>query len=175
MGVTCYDNKSERTFPQFNPRGNEDSTNNKTNQKKIEIKIGKNSIKQIQANHGSEGDDKNINEKKNKKIERKKMGDGGGDSKNIDSIKEIKNYENGNEKEGSFRRPDKDSDINNSQNKKSTTKSYLDLDFNKGKDYYLLCPDCNDLYPTIRDISYDIKKKDFIISYECDCFNNKVT
>ena len=175
MGVTCYDNKSERTFPQFNPRGNEDSTNNKTNQKKIEIKIGKNSIKQIQANHGSEGDDKNINEKKNKKIERKKMGDGGGDSKNIDSIKEIKNYENGNEKEGSFRRPDKDSDINNSQNKKSTTKSYLDLDFNKGKDYYLLCPDCNDLYPTIRDISYDIKKKDFIISYECDCFNNKGT
>jgi hypothetical protein len=170
MGATCSDNRSERAF-QHDQHGKKKFPNDRPNKiKKTKKKVDFKSIKQNKPDPGSEGGEKDINEENNKERERKKMIVCDGNSNNINSIDGKKKYENGKEKESDFNKFHNDSNIiNNIIN--STIKPYSDL--NKDEEYYLLCPDCNGRYPTIKDISYDTKKNDFIISYECYCINNK--
>ena len=163
MGATCSDNRSERAFKP-DSHGKKKFPNDRTNKiKKTKKKVDFKSIKQNKPDPGSEGGEKDINKENNKERERKKMGDRDGNLNNINSIDGKKNYENGKEKESDFNKFHNDSNIINN----------IINSLNKDEEYYLLCPDCNGRYPTIKDISYDTKKNDFIISYECDCFNNK--
>lgn len=175
MGVTCYDNKIKRMAQPIDPPIIIDSTKQKP-RKKIknpvitrDRKVEYNSNNK-KANLVSKEDKRDIPKEKNKEVEGDKKRNGGGNSNNNSSFGKEKNDENANEKDFGFNKIDNGSDIVNNQNKKTTIKWYSDFN---GKDYNLLCPDCNDHYPTIRDISYDTKQKDFSLSYECDCFNNK--
>ena len=62
---------------------------------------------------------------------------------------------------------------NNNKSRTTNNVSYSDLKLSK--DYYLVCPDCKNLYPYIKDLYYDKEKKDFNISYTCECFKGKST
>ncbi len=80
---------------------------------------------------------------------------------NNNENKNNNNYENNNENYSKSI-----NQLNNENNKKSY------LNFNNKDKYYLICPDCQSRYPTFQDINYDREQNDFIISYQCECFNN---
>ena len=80
---------------------------------------------------------------------------------NNNENKNNNNYENNNENYSKSI-----NQLNNENNKKSY------LNFNNKDKYYLICPDCQSRYPTFQDINYDKEQNDFIISYQCECFNN---
>ena len=80
---------------------------------------------------------------------------------NNNENKNNNNYENNNENYSKSI-----NQLNNENNKKSY------LNFNNKDKYYLICPDCQSRYPTFKDINYDGEQNDFIISYQCECFNN---
>ena len=77
------------------------------------------------------------------------------------------------ETKGKWKSKGNSRDESESQYSENNSKLYSNL--NKEKTYYLICPDCKDRYPFIGDIFYDEKQNDFIISYNCDCSNNKET
>ena len=177
MGIKCYDNKSGQTKTEIK-KTKKINSNEKKPLSVRDGKVGHNSNNISIPPHpkdpesGPKKDKKSSSENKKKESEEKKMKNNGGNSYNDNLFKKKKNDQKVYEIDGSCNKNNNISNIiNNSQNKKSIPLSYPDL--NKDKDYHLLCPDCNDHYPTIRDISYDLKKNDFVISYECDCFNNK--
>lgn len=80
---------------------------------------------------------------------------------NNNENKNNNNYENNNENYSKST-----NQLNNENNKKSY------LNFDDEDKYFLICPDCQSRYPTFQDINYDKEQNDFIISYQCECFNN---
>ena len=60
---------------------------------------------------------------------------------------------------------------NNSQ-KKNDNKSNPYLDFNNNSKYFIICPDCKNKVPSIKDTEYDTNRNDFIIEYFCNCIPN---
>ena len=66
-----------------------------------------------------------------------------------------------------------DNNNNESKTTKDTKNNISYFDFNE--ESYIVCPDCKNLYPYIKDLNYDKEKKDFNILYFCDCFKDKKT
>ena len=49
--------------------------------------------------------------------------------------------------------------------------SYKDLKIEN--DYYIVCPKCGNTFPSINKIDYNLKINDFIITYKCECGNER--
>ena len=96
--------------------------------------------------------DKKINKERNK------------DNDNKIKAKVSNDKENQNNKEIEYK---KHNDNEIKANKSQRRKSYQE--FNLSKNYYIVCPECQNFQPYIKDLKYDINKNDISVSYICQC------
>ena len=157
MGTSCSENKKRAII------------------KPIGVDINKNQKKEIKK---TEKEESNINVKILKRTkantEKNDASKPGGSKKKPKSDKGINRIE---ERE---KKKEKKELIDIEENKKkikkiknpNLMKSYLPK-LNIENNYYIVCPSCQLLFPTIKDFEYDKKKKDFKISYICQCNSSK--
>ena len=173
MGASCFDTKKNQNIKirknkifEDNNSSDEDAkykknknTNQKTNKKSESQKI----------NLEEDNKEISIKKKQNRKKEDK--------NENIRDIKKKKenekNNENGNRNENNnFKKikeniEDKKKEIEESKNK-NLMKSYIPK-LKIENNFYIVCPTCKFLFPTIKKFDYDPKEKDFQILYTCKC------
>ena len=178
MGLTCnYEGKkmvdfgdqrrtSRRSksynvnFSPIDNDNNDDDDDEKRDSKKDNVIIEKS-----KNNNNSKPNPKNKNQIKNqnnRNIGQKKIANKGNNK--IPKINKNNSHNdddnNNNEDNNNDNRKDKVNDNNKE-------KSYLD--FNNNSKYYIICPDCKNKVPSIKDAEYDTKRNDFIIEYFCNC------
>ena len=164
----------------FNKNNNKNDKYNRNNNKNDNIKN--------YENMGEDGDNKkNENYKNNKNSNNYEYNKENKISNNYGNNKEHKisnNYENNENYNNNYVNNNENKNNNNNYennnenysksinqlNNENNKKSYLNFD-DEDK-YFLICPDCQSRYPTFQDINYDKEQNDFIISYQCECFNN---
>lgn len=155
MGI-CYNNinverKSRNEFT-LNKEFEEIKEPEKTDNKNLHKANSLNpKVKNTDINH-DDGVKENIDKKPEKKINIHKNNNGNIPKKTSKNIPENKTKNN----------PIK-SERKNNEKKKSYS------NFDKNKNYYLICPKCKNNITNIENIDYDSKLNDFIITYTCKC------
>ena len=181
MGASCFEPKTQKR-KSFNIRTTKskffednDTPFNENDNKKTRKKLKKsNSSKKITAEYDKEinitkkkFDKKEINieiTKKNKKDKDKKK------EKVKESLEE--DEKENKENKNNFKEIKEDIEEKKKQIKKSHNpnlmKSYMPP-LKVENNYYIVCPTCKFLFPSIKKFSYDSEEKDYIISYTCKC------
>ena len=163
MGLTC-NHEERRMYDKENPR-----------RSSCKEKIF-DDICNFPPNDNDDDDEKRGSKKDNVKIQKsKKINTPTSNSTNNDQTKnkkKKKNNVNDNQKKNAEEIPknNKNNSYNDDDNINDTNykiKSYLD--FNNNSKYYLVCPDCKNKVPFIKDTEYDTYRDDFIIEYFCNC------
>ena len=177
MGLTCnYEGKKADDLgdlkrPSFQSKSCNDNFNfspidndNNDDDEKRDSKKDNAMIKKSKNIKSSKSNPKNNDQIKNK-YNRKNSQRKNTNKSNKEIPKIIKN--------NSHNDGDNNNEDNNDDNRKDKVndndkeKSYLD--FNNNSRYYIICPDCKNKVPTIKDAAYDANRNDFIIEYFCNC------
>ena len=169
MGLTC-NHEERRMYDKENPRRSSckekifddicnfppidnDDDDEKRGSKKDNVKIQKSKKINTPTSNSTNNDQTKNKNKNNVNDNQKKKA-----NKNTEEIPK-------NNKNNSY---NDDDNINDTNYK---IKSYLD--FNNNGKYYLVCPDCKNKVPFIKDTEYDTYRDDFIIEYFCNCYSNE--
>ena len=145
MGIICSDKKTERVS----------DNNNTNNNKKIETEKPTN-----------DGPDISISiPKKKSKIRNNNKSES---NKKVVKLNDIETKNNSKSiKKELTEKEKKEREIKQS----NLFKSHIPE--NKNEDFYIVCPDCQMLFPTIKEFKYDSNAKDFSVSYTCKCNSSK--
>ena len=166
MGLTC-NHEERRMYDKENPRRSsykEKSYNDICNFPPID---------------NDDDDEKRGSKKDNVKIQKSKNNNTPTSNSKINNQAKNKNKNNINNNQNKIAnkntketpKNNKNNSYNDDDNTNYKIKSYLD--FNNNGKYYLVCPDCKNKVPFIKDTEYDTYRDDFIIEYFCNCNSNE--
>ena len=171
MGLSCYattkDSNNNKISIKKTKTFNEPSKENPEFPKKNKKNKKSNSKKDLNTYTP------NNNTKVKKKVVRKS--DNKDNEKDLNDNNKIKKNENKNNDDNNSNNNNKDIKKENKDNKKiKKRKKIADPNIyissvNNQNNFYIVCPKCKLLFPEINDFSYDNDKKDFNISYTCEC------
>jgi hypothetical protein len=175
MGLTCnYERRkigdigkkrgSKRSLScnvNYNFPPKDDDDDEKTDSKKDNFKIQKSKNNNSPTSNSRNNNIQTKNKKNNNRNNNRK------NTANI-TYKEIPKKNSYNDDDNNNK--NKDNDDGNINDNDNTIKSYSK--FNNKSKYYIVCPDCKNKVPSIKDTGYDANRNDFIIGYFCGCNSN---
>ena len=175
MGLTCnYERRkigdigkkrsSKRSLScnvNYNFPPKDDDDDEKTDSKKDNFKIQKSKNNNSPTSNSKNNNIQTKNKKNNNRNDNRKR------TANI-TYKEIPKNNSYNDDDNNNK--NKDNDDGNINDNDNTIKSYSK--FNNNSKYYIVCPDCKNKVPSIKDTGYDANRNDFIIGYFCSCNSN---
>ena len=164
MGASCFDtkknhNSSDEDAKYKKNKNTNQKTNKKSNSQKINLEEDNKEII-IKKKQNRKKEDKNENIRD---IKKKKENEKNNEKKNENGNRN----ENNNFKKIKENIEDKKKEIEESKNK-NLMKSYIPK-LKIENNFYIVCPTCKFLFPTIKKFDYDPKEKDFQILYTCKC------